>query len=548
MESANLPDATRDELLSFLSSGQTQGYVPQSGEITGILKTLEDEMTKSRSDAMADEQAAIENYEALMAAKKKEVSTLQKQIEEEMTRVGELGVSIAGMSNDLEDTKASLSADEQFKLELSKSCETKAQEWEVVKATRAEELTALADTIKVLNDDEALDMFKKTLPSASMSFVEVEDTKAALKSRVLSLLATARGSASLGSQPQLDLISLALKGKKVGFEKVIAMIDDMAANLKKEQETDDNKKEYCNTQLDQSDDKKKALQNSLSDSNTAIDEMKGTIAELTEEIAALTAGIKALDKSVAEATALRKSENSDYSQLMSDDSAAKELLHWAKNRLNQFYNPKLYKPPPAREMTEEERITVNMGGTLPPTTPGGIADTGIGAALVQISAHKAAPGPPPETFGPYQKKTEQGNGVVAMIDLLVKDLDKEMQEADVDEKEAQREYEVSMEESAKKRAADSKSVTGKTAEKASTEEALQAEEDSKASTGKELMGTMKYIQSLHGECDWLLKYFDARKEARTGEIEALVNAKAVLRGADYSLLQRTGFMAKRHVQ
>jgi len=48
------------------------------------------------------------------------------------------------------------------------------------------------------------------------------------------------------------------------------------------------------------------------------------------------------------------------------------------------------------------------------------------------------------------------------------------------------------------------------------------------------MGTEKAIANLHGECDWLLKYFDVRKEARTGEIDSLKKAKDVLNGADYS--------------
>merc|ERR1711865_812535 len=102
-----------------------------------------------------------------------------------------------------------------------------------------------------------------------------------------------------------------------------------------------------------------------------------------------------------------------------------------------------------------------------------------------------------------------------------------------------------MQDASEKRAADSKSITQKSAEKASTEEALQ---DEKGETTKELMNTAKYISSLHGECDWLLKYFDARKEARAGEVEALKNAKAVLSGADYSLLQSESkaFLVKRH--
>jgi len=320
------------------------------------------------------------------------------------------------------------------------------------------------------------------------------------------------------------------------------MIDDMVANLKKEQGEDDSKKEYCEKEFDETDDKKKQLEQSIKDSETAIDKMKGSIETLTAEIAALEAGVKKLDKSVAEATEQRKEENADYKELMSTDATAKEVLGWAKNRLNKFYNPKLYKPPPKREMSEEERITVNMGGTLAPTTPGGIAGTGIGAAsLVQLAArsHREAPPPPPETFGPYTKKTEEGNGVIAMIDLLVKDLDKEMQEADVSEKDAQADYEKMMADASEKRAADSKSITEKSTAKATTEEELEAEKGKKVDTTKELMVLGEVISSLHGECDWLMQYYSARKEARTGEIEALVQAKAVLNGADYALVQRS---------
>merc|ERR1719326_2571995 len=115
-----------------------------------------------------------------------------------------------------------------------------------------------------------------------------------------------------------------------------------------------------------------------------------------------------------------------------------------------------------------------------------------------------------------------------MIDLLVKELDAELQEAEINEKDAQSDYETLMAESATKRADDSKSMSDKTASKASMEEALEKEQDTKAATGKELMATLEYIHSLHGECDWLLKFFDARKEAREGELDALGKAKAVL--------------------
>jgi predicted RNase H-like nuclease (RuvC/YqgF family) len=446
-----------------------------------------------------------------MAAKQKEVETLNALIEEKLTRKGELGVELAGGLNELEDTKIALAEDEKFLAELETGCATKEKEWATVCKTRQEELVALAETIKILNDDDALELFKKTLPSAA-SLLQVAESAQSLRKRALLAISEAtKHSRQLSVQPQLDLIALALKGKSQGFEKVIGMIDDMVVNLKKEQEDDEAKKEYCDKEFDTSEDKKKELDLKVSDSATAIEELEGSIATLTEEIAALEAGIKALDKAVAEATEIRKEENADYKELKQSDTAAKEILGMAKNRLNQFYNPKLYKPPPVEEPT-----------------------------LVQISAHsskKGAPPPPPETFGPYSKKTGESTGVIAMIDVLVADLDKELQEAGVMEEDAQKEYEEMMAESATKRADDSKSMSDKTALKASEEEALMTEQETKAATEKELMGTLEYIHALHGECDWLLKYFDARSEARAGEIDALGKAKAVLSGADYSLLQ-----------
>merc|ERR1719345_37561 len=123
---------------------------------------------------------------------------------------------------------------------------------------------------------------------------------------------------------------------------------------------------------------------------------------MVEEIDGLRAGIAALDKSVADSTSQRKEENSNYQETMAGNNAAVELIGMAKNRMNKFYNPKLYKAPPKRELSESDRIAVNMGGTAPPTpAPGGIAGTGI-TAFVQIESHRSdsdsdvKPAPPPE--------------------------------------------------------------------------------------------------------------------------------------------------------
>merc|ERR1719424_1684036 len=91
--------------------------------------------------------------------------------------------------------------------------------------------------------------------------------------------------------PQLDFIALALRGKKVGFEKVITMIDEMVATLKQEQIDDDTKKTTCAEEFDLSDDKKKVLEKSISDLEVLMSETEENIATLKSEIEALKAGI-----------------------------------------------------------------------------------------------------------------------------------------------------------------------------------------------------------------------------------------------------------------
>merc|ERR1719321_1272034 len=184
------------------------------------------------------------------------------------------------------------------------------------------------------------------------------------------------------------------------------MIDDMVALLNKEQVDDDSKKEYCEKLIDKTEDDLKALELTVSDLGKAIADYKESIATLAEEIEGLEDGIKALDKQLAEATEDRKNEHEENVETLANDNAAKEIIGVAKNRLNKFYNPKLYKPPPAAAFSQRSDV---------------------------------APPPPPETFGAYSKKGEESTGVISMLDMMVADLDKEITEIETEEKENQAE-------------------------------------------------------------------------------------------------------------
>merc|ERR1719271_1382123 len=127
------------------------------------------------------------------------------------------------MKEDLEDTKKSLAEDTAFLKDLEKNCKTKEAEWAEICKTRAEELLAIHETIQILNDDDALDLFKKTLPSAS--FVQVDGGRDKKRQSALAFVQKARAKPGNADRPEIKFLAMALQGKKVDFSKVIKMID-----------------------------------------------------------------------------------------------------------------------------------------------------------------------------------------------------------------------------------------------------------------------------------------------------------------------------------
>merc|ERR1719353_854675 len=209
--SMDMSAADRDMLTSFLveGSGASHRYAPASAEIVGILKQMKDTMEKDLAEVLAAEAEAKQNFEELVAAKEKEIAQATKAIEEKTKRSGEVAVEIVNLKEDLEDTQESLAEDTKFLADLEKNCAQKEKEWAEICKMRQEELIALADTIKILNDDDAQELFKKSIPgSASLLQVQV-GAKEVRQQALKALSSVTRGGAR---DVNLDLISLALHG------------------------------------------------------------------------------------------------------------------------------------------------------------------------------------------------------------------------------------------------------------------------------------------------------------------------------------------------
>jgi hypothetical protein len=419
----------------------------------------------------------------------------------------------------LEDAQEEAADTTKFLSTLESDCATKTKEMAERTKMRTMEISAISEAIGILNDDDALDVFKKALPSSfvqTVGFLQKGDAKASRVRKVQTLLAGVAGKAKdVRLNLMLYTLGSKLKHQSTGaFDDVTKMIDDMVVLLGKQQADDETQKGYCETEFDKAADEEAAAKTKLGETDAKLSELTDTIGTLMEEISTLEAGIAALDKSTADATEQRKEEHAAYVAQMQMNEAAMGLVEKAKNRMQKFYNPTLYKAPPKTEMTMEEKII--KAGTI-----------------AQIRMHVAPPPAPEMPSGPVQKSGKSA-GVISMMDTIITDLGDDMKDMEYEEKTAQKDYAELMADSQTTRAGDSKALTGKQGTKAEKENELMTTKEIRSATATDLKQVGTVIADLHAACDFIMQNFDLRKEARTAEIEGLKNAKAVLAGANFS--------------
>jgi len=509
---ADLGDGDRRKLTSFLQ--QTNEEAAPTDQIIGILKTMQDSMSANLKEADTEEAGSVKAFTDLKASKEQAVALAGEAIETKNVRQGELAVSLVQAQNELEDSQDESAEAEKFVANLAEQCKSKQAEWDERCKTRNDEVAAVSEAIGILSDDDALETFKKAIPSASLISTDVSSVsflqRSQMSTRMLALRKAHAVVAQHHSRPmRLLLLSLNSKirllqrshgsAREGGFEKIVVTIDEMVSILKKDQVEDDKQKDWCRDEFDSSDDDKKRVDGELQALSASIQEIGDKIMTLTNEIAALQAGITALDKQVAEATEQRKEEHKDATGNMAMMQAAKALVEKAKNRMAKFYTP-----------SEASFLQVKS------------ADSDSDAV---------APPEAPETFSGEVKKNSKSGGVLAMMDQIANDLAKDGREAEYDEKNAQKEYNVFMQDSQDSRAQDAQSITDKEGSKAQLKGELDTANEKHMQSSAELNTVEQYIRQLHAQCDFMVENYDVRKEARAKESDGLNQAKAMLSGA-----------------
>jgi chromosome segregation ATPase len=475
-----------------------KSYNSRSGSILGILAEMKDQFSRDLAKAQYDEYNAVVAFQKLSAAKKSEIFTATEEKKRKEKALSDLLDAIAKAKADKASLEEAKAADETFLAGLEASCKVEDEGYHKRLEIRTEEIRALSETLKILSADEARATFSRSRISLiqksaadtsgrTAAPLELQDRAAERAMQRIAKVAQKHGNWALAS--------LAVRVRLDSFTKVLEMMDKMLADLQAQQKEEYQKWEFCKTSIDKTEDDikvKTQVKKDLDEKHTGLVDRISTLSTDTDTLKQQVADN---EKSLKEAGEERKAENQLYQQSVMDQRAAVNILNKALARLKEFYASK--------------------------------------DALVQTGQEPGAAAPPPPPKGKAYEKSGGASGVLQVIAQIISDAKSAEKELDVTENAAQARYAALVKDLTASIEADRSAIEEKSSQKASAEVEKSETEEAQLANDEELTNLESLLKSHHLDCDFLLKYFDLRQQARGEEMDAISDAKAILSGADF---------------
>jgi len=440
------------------------------------LKTMKETFETNLSNSQKEEMNSQTAYQELKAAKKSEISAGQDQHDTKVEELANTDAHHAEAKQDLKDTRNSLTADQEFLMNLKETCQNTDQQWEERQKTRQEEIQACGEALAILSSDDAHDTFTKTF-----NFVQVE----VVSDRRVQAQHVLAAAAKKFNNPRIS--SLAIRTKLDAFKKLGEDIDNMVQGLKEEQAADVKQKDYCIEELNQNEHATEMKARDMEKSDGAISTLNSNIAELTESINQLNAEVAEMQLQLKRAGEDREAENSEFQTTVSDQRATQKLLTNAMNVLNSFYAKKSF-----------------MQTKQSPPAPAG--------------------------FKTYEKQGGSG-GVIGMLEQIIAEAKQMEADAITGEADSQKAYESFVKDTNKGLDERNRDTVNKQAAKAQAEEDLVAAQGQKDTEAAEQQQNQNENLALHQSCDFTLNNFETRQAALEQEMESLRQAKGILSGS-----------------
>jgi len=472
----------RRTVKAFLSD---PSYNSQSGEIFGIMKNMLEEFERSLAESQKNEKAEVAAFQRLKKAKSDEIAAATEQLDAKTGEKANADEKNAQSKNEREDTQNSLSADEKFLMDLKEKCKQTDDEWEQRTKSRQEEIVATSQAIKILSADDARDNFSKTV---NTSFVQKTVSNQEKAAQFLT-----NASKRLNNS---HLSVMAARVRLDAFTKVRAAISEMITQLDIEKKDEIKHKDWCVNELNKSKNNIESTSRDRDDAQARIDSLVQQIKALSEQIDVLDKEIKDLKKEVKRGGEDREKANAEFQVTLQDQRTTQKLLKKAKDVLARVYDKKT---------------------------------KGTGFSQTEQK--------PPTSFKNYEKK--DGGGVMGMLNQIINDSKAVEAEAIHDEEKAQEAYESFIVESNRSIAAKTDAMVDAKNARAKNEIEQQDEENNHAGLMTEIEQLTNNNIDIHSSCDFVLKNFDIRQQARDEEMEALRQADAILAGSNFkSFLQK----------
>jgi len=434
----------------------------------------------------------VTEFGALKEAKTAEIAAGEAMSKEKTALLGKTKVQLAEAKEDLEDTTSAMEADQAFLVDLKERCSVSDKEWEERSKTRALEIAAVGETIKILTDDDAHDLFASTL-----SFLQLSSTRRTLSKADLSREQASRFLLKQGTKSgRRALVQLSASVRLDAFKKVTAEITGMISDIEAESASEVALKDKCKDEFAKNDVETMEIDYTIKDLDTKINDLTSAIDTLEKEIAALKAEILETTIEIQRSNELRIKQNKEFQSAVADQRATQVILKKALDRLGDFYAEQFVQLKAKHRTTKQE--------------PG------------------AAAPPPPQGFSEYKSNGGSGS-VMTMIEGIITDAKNMEKEAIKGEQDAQDAYMSFLSESYASIEAAQRAVTNKVEEKATAESSKTAAEGDKADAISTKEALAKTRADLHSSCDYVMENFDAREQARKSEIEGLQNTMAQLK-------------------
>lgn len=503
---------------AFLQSSNNPfgDYAPASTQIQGILKNMFDAFASDSEAELTQEGNQQKMYEELMALKKRELVSLKTTLGNKELTLASKTKQKADEKQERQQTEVVLATDEDYYAEVKAAGQEKADQWAERTRLRTEELAGFGQALAILKDPKNTSIFDDSYKNTGSGFLQVQSTDLTQMSRIHGVNRALNSLKNLATKSKsLRLATLAVslrmtsKSGNAAFDQVKKAIVDMIATLEDEMKSDVKDKEQCKLLKTGNSGDLTTINNKMEDLETEKSRAQNDLDKINDKIAELEADITSTKGELKTATDLRVDENTNFKKLMKDDTDAVALLQKALSALTAFAK--------------------NNGLSL--------------AQLEQPAAVERKEVPSTwKKGGKYGGRSSESSGIVAIMEMIIADVEAEMSEARKTEAESLKVFNELKASLLKAIAELNKTKTLKDKEAAARNDQLTRIGDDLSTLEEAKTANGDDKQALEEKCAWIATNFEKRKTNRANEIAGCREALSYLSGAssDSNLANASG--------